>query len=166
MKIIAYHWSPERFEKFDNAYIGSTNSSTYLEGFYFANVLPKGTEGYIYKCELTINNPIEIDVRLSDWDSLGVQEAISALVDHGVSGYIKDYLVDNEEMDVEEAETLLKQWEQADGAILTNVSYDWHTIEYIVFDASQIKILERIALEDKEGTNIFEALNRELERYL
>lgn len=166
MKIIAYHWSPERFEKFDNAYIGSTNSSTYLEGFYFANVLPKGTEGYIYKCELTINNPIEIDVRLSDWDSLGVQEAIRALTHHGDWGYIKDYLVDNEEMDVEEAYTLLEQWEQADGAILTNVSYDWHTIEYIVFDASQIKILERIALEEEQDTNIFEALNKAIERYL
>ena len=53
MKIIAYHWSPERFEKFDNAYIASTNSSTYLEGFYFADRLVTGSRGYIYKCELS-----------------------------------------------------------------------------------------------------------------
>lgn len=160
MKIVAYHWSPEKFTEFDKKYIGSTNSSTYLDGFYFADKLVPPNEGYIYKCELTLNNPIEIDVQSSGWDTLGTQEAIDAFVNHDDWGYIQDYLEDNLNMDTEEAESLLEKWENADGAILTNVSYDYHDTEYIVFDPSQIKILERTDLNDRVlSENIYEQLN-------
>ena len=90
MKIVAYHWSPEKFTEFDKKYIGSTNSSTRLDGFYFADKIVPQSDGYIYKCELTLNNPIEIDVQSSGWDTLVTQEAIDALVNHGDWGYIKD----------------------------------------------------------------------------
>lgn len=148
---IAYHGSPNKFNSFSLSTFGRHDAGMYGEGIYLTDrkevALGFSEGGYLYKCQVTLNNPLIISAD-------NPQEVADLVMDRG-----------------SKAATKKLQSKGYDGIIVKNDHlYNPEDIfdsiiadQYIVFDPKNIKILNIEDLSSsKNGNNMLsleEAIN-------
>ena len=131
-KFIAYHSTNSKIDDFDFDKIElKANSSTRIDGIFFSNVPQTSWGDYVYKVKIISQNPAIFDLSKSRFDSLGIQEAFSALL-AGETSYMIEDLVEYGGMEQEDAENLAEEWRSLDLIVIKNQVYAKHDTEYIV----------------------------------
>ena len=143
---IVYHATPEKFTAFDKDKIFSTNSATFLEGFYFSD-RRSNTPWNVMEVFLNLRKPLELDIDKATFDTVGAQEIADAIHRAGsMHPDLDEYLVSNGIVEADDSgnyDNSLREWYEQhwdpDGLIVLNTQYDSHKDEFVAFEPNQIK---------------------------
>ena len=129
---IAYHGSATKFNSFNLRHFGKTDDGMFGKGIYFTNNKSIancfGENNYLYKCRITINNPYVID-------NTGTVNGDSS---PDAEQYYNMTNKDNSILEARGYDGIISKNEEWTGT--NTIIAD----QYIVFDPSQIEILEII----------------------
>ena len=152
---VVYHATPEKFTAFDKDKIFSTNSATFMEGFYFSDKRPN-TPWNVMPVFLNAANPLVLDLDKASFDTIGAQEIGDAIVRTGsYHPDLNDYLIRNGMVEPDENgdyEDSIREWYVSigtpDSMIVQNTQYGSHKDEYVVLEPNQIKSADPVTYDD------------------